>query len=100
MILLFGSTKAKKHELNFLNLKKAQKHNFLKAQKHNLIFCKVQNLKKHENIFFQAKTSSKIISLIPGCPSSSLHAQNFSWMYQSGNNYENQVTNGEHSSIF
>eukprot|EP00493_Phyllostaurus_siculus_P026793 UN27139 len=39
--------------------------------------------------------------LTSGCPSSSLHAQKVSWMYQSGNahtSYEKQVS--ENSNIF
>ena len=53
-------------------------------------------------IFWQAKKVQKycmdliVASLTPGCRSSSLHAIEVSWMYQSGNkhkHYENQVTN-------
>ena len=46
---------------------------------------------------FKTKIRDLPLRLTPGCRSSSLHAIEVSWMYQSGNkdkNTENQVING------
>ena len=41
--------------------------------------------------------------LTPQCPSLSLHAERVSWMYQSGNiyeNFENQIINRGNNNVF